>query len=53
MLHLWLIPAIIVLVLLVLLLYAAVRVRGGSGVRTQGRIVHDQPGEDDNPPPGQ
>jgi len=52
MLHFWLIPALIVLVLIVALLYLAVRAKGGSGVRTEGRIVHDRPTEEDNPPPG-
>ena len=52
MLHLWLVPLLIVLVLIVAILYLAVRNKGGGGVRTEGRTVHDRPTDDDNPPPG-
>jgi len=52
MLHFWLIPVLIVLIFIVALLYLAVRAKGGDGVRREGRIVHDQPTEEDNPPPG-
>ena len=52
MLDLWLIPLLVVLAGIVFLLYVAIRVRGGSGVRTEGRTVHHLPTEDDNPPPG-
>ena len=52
MLHFWLIPVLIVLVFIVALLYLAVRAKGGDGVRREGRIVHDRPTEEDNPPPG-
>ena len=46
MLDFWLIPAPIVLVFIVALLYLAVRAKGGDGVRREGRIVHDRPTED-------
>jgi hypothetical protein len=51
MLHFWLIPVLAILVFIVALLYLAVRAKGGDGVRRDGRIVHDKPTEDDNPPP--
>ncbi len=52
MLDLWLIPALAVLAVVVAVFYLAVRLRGGSGVRTEGRTVHHEPtDEDDLPPP--
>jgi len=51
MLHFWLIPILILMVVIVSILYLVVRTTGGSGVRTEGRTVHDQTVEDDNPPP--
>ena len=50
-LHLWLIPALIVLAAILCAFYIIVRFTGGSGVRTEGRTVHDSPQEEDNPPP--
>ena len=52
MLHVWLIPAVVILVLALGIFYLAIRAKGGSGVRTEGRTVVDKPGEDDDPPPG-
>jgi hypothetical protein len=52
MLHFWLIPVLLVLLFIVALLYLSVRAKGGDGVRREGRIVHDHPTDDDNPPPG-
>ncbi len=52
MLHVWLIPALIVLVLVLFGFYLGLKVRGGSGVRTTGKTLVDEPDEDDNPPPG-
>jgi hypothetical protein len=52
MLHVWLIPALILLILILTIFYLAIRSKGGSGVRTEGRTVHDKPTEEDNPPPG-
>ena len=52
MLDVWLIPALIVLAVVVFFFYLAIRSRGGSGVRAEGRTVHDVPMEEDNPPPG-
>ena len=51
MLHLWLIPALIILAVIVSIFYLTLRVKGGSGIRTEGRTVHDEPGDEDNPPP--
>ncbi len=49
-LHLWLIPALVILFLAVTLLYLVVRFTGGSGVRTDGRTVVDKPVEDEDHP---
>lgn len=51
MLHIWLIPALILLVVIIAFLYLAIRAKGGTGIRTEGKTLHDQPTEDDNPPP--
>jgi hypothetical protein len=50
MLHIWLIPALILLAAIVFIFYFAVR-RRATGVRAEGRTVHDVPVEEDNPPP--
>jgi hypothetical protein len=47
-LHFWLIPALVILVAATALLYLAVRLTGGSGVRTEGRTVVDKPVDDEN-----
>jgi len=52
MLHVWLIPAFLILVLAVGLFYLALRSKGGSGVRTDGRTVVDKPGAEEDLPPG-
>jgi hypothetical protein len=52
MLHVWLIPAFIVLLLIVFGFYLAVKSRGGSGARTDGRTLMDHPGTDEDLPPG-
>ena len=51
MLHLWLIPLIVLLAFIVFILYMAVRAKGGTGVRTEGRTLHHEPRDEDNPPP--
>ena len=51
MLHLWLIPALVILAAVVLIFYLAVRLKGGSGVRTEGRTVHHKPTQEDDLPP--
>jgi uncharacterized membrane-anchored protein YhcB (DUF1043 family) len=47
-LHFWLIPALAILVAGIGVLYLAVRLTGGSGVRTDGRTVVDKPVDDEN-----
>jgi hypothetical protein len=47
MLHVWLIPALVVLLVAVAILYVVLRVFGGDGVRTNGRTVLDLPEEED------
>ena len=49
-LHFWLIPALGVFAVAVGIFYLAIRLTGGSGIRTDGRTVIDKPVEDDNPP---
>jgi len=51
MLHVWLIPALVILAVVIWVFYLAVRFTGGTGKRTEGRTVVDKPGEEDNPPP--
>jgi hypothetical protein len=52
MLHVWLIPALVILVLALLGFYLVVKVRGGSGVRTEGRTLMDKPEPEEDLPPG-
>jgi hypothetical protein len=47
-LHFWLIPALAILVVGIGVLYLAVKLTGGSGVRTDGRTVVDKPIEDED-----
>jgi len=51
MLHFWLIPALAILVLFLVVFYLVVRAKGGSGVRSQGRTVVDNPEAEEDPPP--
>ncbi len=53
MLHIWLIPLLILLVIAIGLFYLALRAKGGSGVRTDGRTVLDKPETEEDLPPGQ
>jgi len=52
MLHIWLIPALIVLAAILAVFYLLITYVGGSGVRTHGRTVVDKPQDEENPPPG-
>ena len=47
MLHIWLIPALMILLAVVCGFYLVVKLRGGSGVRTDGRTIVDKPAEED------
>ncbi len=51
MLHVWLIPALIVFLAVVIRFYLVLKYRGGSGARTSGRTVVDKPVEEGDPPP--
>ena len=51
MLHIWLIPALIVVVVVLAVFYLLIKVTGGSGVRTSGKTVVDKPQDEENMPP--
>jgi hypothetical protein len=51
MLHVWLIPALVVLVVAVILFYLVLKAAGGSGARTDGRTVVDKPMQEEDLPP--
>ena len=51
MLHVWLIPALVVLGIIVFAFYLLMRYKGGSGLRTEGRTLVDQPEDDQDRPP--
>lgn len=52
MLHVWLIPALVILALVLLGFYLLVKFRGGTGVRTEGRTLMDKPEPEEDMPPG-
>jgi len=47
----WVFPGLLVLAAILGVFYLVVRFTGGSGVRTEGRTIHDKPQPDDDPPP--
>ena len=49
MLHVWLIPMVLVLLIILVVFYLVIRNQGGSGARTEGRTLLDKPDEE-NPP---
>jgi hypothetical protein len=49
MLHVWLIPALVILLIVLVIFYLVVKCQGGSGARTEGRTLVDKPDEE-NPP---
>ena len=49
MLHVWLIPALIIVAIVLIGFYLVVKFRGGSGVRSDGQTVVDKP-DDEQPP---
>ncbi len=52
MLHIWLIPALVILALVLVGFYLLVKTKGGSGVRSEGKTLMDKPEpEQDLPPP--
>lgn len=46
MLHWWLIPAAVIVLLVLWVFYLILRRQGGSGERTEGRTLVDKPGEE-------
>ena len=50
-LHFWLIPLLILMVLIVGGFYLAIKFSGGTGIRTDGRTIVDKH-VDDDPPSG-
>jgi len=48
MLHVWLVPALIILAVVLIGFYVLVKFTGGSGVRSEGRTLVDKPPEDEN-----
>ena len=51
MLHVWLVPAAIILLVGIAAFYLVLKVAGGTGVRTHGRTLMDKPEvEEDSPP---
>ncbi len=46
MLHVWLIPALVVVALVLLVFYLVLKSKGGTGVRTEGRTLVDKPDEE-------
>jgi len=51
MLHVWLVPALAVLAAVIAGFYLLVKLKGGTGVRTEGRTMVDKPlAEEDLPP---
>ncbi len=51
MLHVWLIPALIVLFLLIGGFYVLVKYKGGTGARTPGKTLIDNPSDETDLPP--
>ncbi len=49
-LHFWLIPLLILLILVIGAFYFAIKRTGGSGVRSEGRTVVDKRADEDTPP---
>jgi len=51
MLHIWLIPAVVILAMALVSFYLVVKASGGSGVRSDGRTLMDKPEAEEDPPP--
>ena len=49
-LHFWLIPLLILMVLIVGGFYLAIKFTGGTGTRTDGRIIVDKRVDDESTP---
>jgi hypothetical protein len=48
MLHVWLVPALAIVVVVLAVFYLIVRFAGGSGVRSDGRTLLHKPDDEDN-----
>lgn len=46
MLHVWLVPILAVLAIVLVSFYFLLRVKGGTGVRTEGKTLIDKPDEE-------
>ena len=51
MLHVWLIPAVVILAVMLCAFYLVVKFSGGAGVRTEGKTVLHKPTEEHDLPP--
>lgn len=51
MLHLWLVPALLILLVILVAFYSVVKFTGGGGVRTTGRTLMDKPEAEEDLPP--
>ncbi len=47
MLHVWLVPALAILFAGLAVFYWVMKLRGGTGVRTEGQTLVDQPDEEE------
>ncbi len=52
MLHIWLIPVLVIMAIILFAFFYAMKFKGGSGVRTSGRTVVEKPVEEDDDTPG-
>ncbi len=52
MLHIWLIPVLAVLVIVLFGFYLLIRSQGGTGQRTEGKTVVDKNVPEEDMPPG-
>ena len=51
MLHVWLVPAILILLVGLAAFYIVLKVAGGTGVRSDGRTLMDKPEPEEDSPP--
>jgi hypothetical protein len=51
MLHVWLIPAFVILLVGIAAFYLVLKAVGGSGVRSEGRTLMDKPEVEEESPP--
>lgn len=51
MLHVWLIPALVVILVVLIGFYLIVKSTGGSGVRSEGKTLLDKPQPEEDLPP--